>query len=669
MKKILLLFLAVAIVGSAIGQTAKLKNGLHSEKKSFAGKIAIEPVQPIKSSERFKPSPVKITTNDNPNIATIIQLGSSANAYGYGYGGGQKTMVWADDNLQAIVNLHRLGPGSTPPSFSGYLGVDIGTNYGLTAGSWQNNYQISAATLNTGGTYYSDAARYPSGGIYNPEGNTSMANAYAVYFAPNLSNAGTWGGFNVGTANLVNQADSVKNMVWFDPPPYTYIPDGFSISQQGIALAVDKSYDETNGYYGEMIVNRGVWNSTAHDFTYTQSTITFPTTDNTAPADSRLAFSPDGQTAWIVCLGNNGGADTITANYYPMLFKSTDAGATWGDPIAVQLDGPTGIPGIKKYLLSDYNITQLFNAPYPTRDEIPYTTAFDCDIAVDMWGNPHIGVVIGVGAGGYSIATADSSYAVYDIYSTDEGATWNGQLMGYPSTFRGTFGTLTEDNRVNIATTRMGDKMFVTWNDTQIPGVTDNNQCDVFARGFNLVTNKLSNFSGNCVPDNVTFLSDITQQASFHCTSHYVFTQTGKVTVPIVSEILRVPSDDTQPVDFFYISDFSYANSVYTCDVFSENSPFPVAIEEQKKGNAVEMVVYPNPFKGMTTIAVTLPSSGKLNISVTNIVGQKIMNLDKGMVASGKQQFTIDGSSLTPGVYFCTVTVDDKSISKKMIVK
>lgn len=667
MKKILLFFLACLIAFPTFAQNASLKKGIPTFKANKEKRVSEDPISLVKKAS-FTPAPKKSNNTDNPNIVTVLNLGSSANGYGYGMGGGQRTMVWADDNLKAVINLHRMGPGSTPPSFSGYLAIDLGTNMGMSQTDWQNNRQIYAATLNTGGTYYSDAARYPNAAIYNPEGNTSLANAYVSYYAANLSNGGTWGGYSIGTDNLVNQADSVKHMKWFDPPPYTYIPDGYTIARTGgIALGIDKSYDETNGYYGGLVLGRGVWNSTTHDFAYTYSEIPLASFDNNSPADERIAFSPDGQTAWIVALSQIN--INIDSNYYPILWKSTDAGLTWEGPIEVVLDGPNGIPGITQHLLSDYNITQLYNAPYPSREEIPYTTSFDCRLAVDKWGNPHIGVVIGLCPGGFSIATADSAYAVYDVYSTDGGSTWDGQLMGYPTTFRGTFGDVSEDNRTCIATNWDGDKVFVSWNDTQVPGITDNSQCDVFSRGFDLVQNKITkNSSGDCQPDNVTFLSDITQQATFQCMSPYTFTSNGKWYLPICTELCRTAGDLTQPVDFKYIPDFSYSQSDFTCDVFSENNTFPVSVEK-KQGNTIEMSIYPNPFKGMTSLSVNLPKAGNVSVSVTNIVGQKIMNLDKGYVQAGKQVFTIDGSNLNSGVYFCTVTVDGKSYSEKIIVR
>jgi Secretion system C-terminal sorting domain len=690
MKKILLLSLVLAVGFVSFGQKHMLKPGFRSEKAIIQDKVAIEPASPLKQLP-VNPAPAPIKNNgDNPDIVNILTIGTSANGLGYGYGGGQKTMVWADDNLKALVNIHRMGPGSTPPSLSGYLAGDLGTNYGATIADWQQNRQIYAATLNNGGTYYLDAARYPQGGIYNPDGNTSLANAYITYFAPNLSPdplITTWGGRSYGVDNCVNQADSTKHLYWYSPPPWTYIPDGFAISKLGVTLATDIDQEWAAatfvGYKDDIIVNRGVWNSTTHDFDYTMFTVPFPTTNSDRPSSDRVAFSPDGQTAWMVVLGNN--FTNLDANTYPMVSKSTDAGLTWSAPINVVLDGTNGIPGITQHLLSDYRIAQIYTPPLPNRDEIAYNTGFDCRISVDKWGNPHIGVIVGLCGGAYSIITGpsptyDSTWAAYDLYSVNSGTTWSGQLMGYPTTFRGNFvqsgSAITEDNRTCIASNMAGDKMFVTWNDTQVPGITTNDQCDIFARGFDLVENKITknvtSAIGACVPDNVTFLSDIFQQATFQCTSYYVFSDypsADKWTLPIVSQFLTVPGDLGQPVDFKYISDFSYSQSDFVCDVFSENSGFPTGINDGKKDVAINVTVFPNPFKGITTVSVTLPNSANITLDVTNIVGQKVMSFEKSNVTAGKQQFTIDGSKLNSGVYFCTVKVDGKSYTQKMIVQ
>ena len=592
MKRMLLLGFAFVLSVSVMAQGLQLKKGIPTAKRITEQKVAIEPEKTTGGSVVTpKPAGTKAT-----NIVTVLSLGTSANAYGYL---SNRTYVWADDSLGIITNLHRMGPGSTPPSLSGYLAVDKAINKGAAQGDWTNQYQISSATLNTGGTYFLDANRYPQAVVYNPAGNTSLDNVYIAYLCPNLSNAGTWGGYNYGVCNWSNQSDSTKHMRWYNPPPSQYIPDGMTITHKGVIVNsdLDRNWDSGSGVYmDQCIINRMTWDDGVKDFILDQFTIPLPTTASMYPADNKVAASPDGNTVWMVTLANNGGAVQIgdSANYYPILQRSNDGGATWGDPMAIQLDGPDGIDGVKNGL-SDYRLEQLYGT-LPPRDEIPYTTAFDCDIVVDKWGNPHIGVVVGISAGDYSIATGDSNCMVFDIYTQDGGQTWQGQKMGDLTTFRGTFGTSTEDNRTNISISEPGEYVFLTWLDTHVEGVTDNNQPDVFARGFNLLENKITSVAGVNTSNNVTYLSDVYQQAYFGSASEYVFSKTGGGhTLPIVTELLSDPNDDTKPVDFKYICDFSYLPADYT--ISSDNPPFPVGINDNKKDLTLNARISPNPFR------------------------------------------------------------------------
>jgi len=669
MKKALLFSLVMLMAIAVSAQRPQLKPGIPSVKAATAQKAAIEPVR----AHSVTPAPQQSSTK-NPDIVNILTLGTAANAYTYGYAGGQKTMVWADDDLDAVINLHRMGPGSTPPSFSGYLGLDIGINGASSISDWTLNWQIYAATLNTGGTYFLDAARYPQGGLYKPAGATSLSDCYFAYFAPNLSTNSnpTWGGYSYGRIDMGNQADSSKHLRWYTPPPFTYIPDGFTITGQGVVLETDLEQEWAGasfvGYKDNIVLGRGVWNAGTMDFDYEFTQVSCPTTDAQRPANERIAASPDGNTVWIVVISNNGGAIQTgdSGNYYPILIKSVDGGATWGDPMAVQLDGPDGIDFIVNEFLSDYRIQELYGQMV-SREEIPYTTAFDCDLVVDKWGNPHIGVVVGVSAGDYSIAIGDSAYAVFDIYSTDDGATWNAVRMGQPLTFRGTFATdYTEDNRVNIASNQKGDFVFVTYNDTQIPGQTDNINPDVFARGFNLLTNMITDADGLDAATNVTFLSDVTQDAPFECTSHYVLTkENGGHTIPIVTVELT-GGDPAAAIAFKYISDFSFDPGDYTIPV--GNPPFPVGVEKTEAA-LFNAFVSPNPVKDLATLKVNLKESGNLSLKVVNALGQNVMNLNKGFVEAGIHQYTLDASSLKAGVYFCTVILDGQKFTTRMIVE
>ncbi len=55
---------------------------------------------------------------------------------------------------------------------------------------------------------------------------------------------------------------------------------------------------------------------------------------------------------------------------------------------------------------------------------------------------------------------------------------------------------------------------------------------------------------------------------------------------------------------------------------------------------------YPNPCSGMTTIPLTLKSPARVRLSLWNLAGQKIWELDGGTLNTGEHLFPIDFSAL-----------------------
>ncbi len=76
----------------------------------------------------------------------------------------------------------------------------------------------------------------------------------------------------------------------------------------------------------------------------------------------------------------------------------------------------------------------------------------------------------------------------------------------------------------------------------------------------------------------------------------------------------------------------------------------------------------PNPFTGNTTIDYTLENTSNVNVTIYNVAGAQVMNINKGLQAAGSHNLSIDGSNLQAGVYYYTFTVDNNSVTKKMIV-
>jgi hypothetical protein len=667
MKNILIFSLSCLIGFSAVAQRPQVNKNIYTRNCRMEQAVTREPV------EKVSVSPVVsrhrgLKSGDNSNIITVLDLGTSANVLGYS--GGTRTMLWADDDLNVVANFHRMGPGATPPSLSGYLGMDLGLNMGLTQSDWTSQIQVHSATM-AASPYYYDASRYPSAAIYNPAGNTSLANAYLAYFAPNFANLAVsgFGGYSFGTANLADHADTTKHLRWYNAHPYTYIPDGFTISKTGIAHIVDRDMNVESGtpvYQDSIIYGRGVWNTVTKDFDYTFKTLAFPCVGDAAASDCKIAVSPDGNIVWISVLTNYPGATPLNdSSYYPVLRRSFDGGLNWSPPIVVQLDGPNGIDAIKQRY-SDYFIQNFFAPPYPTRDQIPYTTAFDHSLSVDQWGFVHIGVAIGYAPGGYSITTGvDSLINVIDITFCNANNI-RGVPMGYLKTFRGTWATYTSDNRVYVSRNKTGDKMFFTWNDTRIDGEINNQSPEVYARGYDLISNKLTSVNGTDQPTNVTLLSDISKEAYWQCTSPIVFTDNNKFTLPICTQWF---ADPTLDATFKYIPDFSYVQGDFSIWLSSwPYDPCPVGIENTEI-EPESLLIYPNPVVDMAKVSLNLNQPANVLVEITNLIGQRVLSLKKGSMDSGLQQFTVDVRHLSAGVYFITVIVNGEKFTRKMIVE
>jgi hypothetical protein len=78
---------------------------------------------------------------------------------------------------------------------------------------------------------------------------------------------------------------------------------------------------------------------------------------------------------------------------------------------------------------------------------------------------------------------------------------------------------------------------------------------------------------------------------------------------------------------------------------------------------------FPNPVSGVTSVNVELQEAANLSLVVTNLTGQKVIELNKGNVPAQSHAFTIDASNLQSGIYFYTVTAGASQVTRKMIVE
>ncbi|MDA3839203.1 MAG: choice-of-anchor J domain-containing protein [Candidatus Delongbacteria bacterium] len=77
---------------------------------------------------------------------------------------------------------------------------------------------------------------------------------------------------------------------------------------------------------------------------------------------------------------------------------------------------------------------------------------------------------------------------------------------------------------------------------------------------------------------------------------------------------------------------------------------------------------YPNPFNPTTSINFFSKESGKVNLTVFNVAGEKVASLVNGNLKSGYHKINFDASKLNSGVYYYTLITPKANITKKMVL-
>ncbi len=494
---------------------------------------------------------------ENTDVINVITIGNSANAYGLS--GGACNVLWADNQLNTITFVHRM---SNPPG-SGNFAYGLSTNGGL---SWNTNIQVFTSQNN---------ASRPQGVIYNPAGNTTPGEAYFTFFA----RANPSGSYVTGIHKL-NQTQNPSQQLWPGQPitgkeHFTINPvsgNTFSVAASGTEFA----------YTGNLVITRGVFNAATGQFEYSQTLLPFPAHpqgNQFAPADMKIAFAPDGLVGYISVLWDNMSDPHAGGKaYYPILIKTTDGGNSWGIPEAVVLGGPDGFSEVKNYL-TDAELAAIFGYPVTNRDSLIFTTAYDHGLAIDMSGNPHLGVTIGLALTPYTIFGGNSGHtATFHIFKHKNNQTCHATFVNRNKTFRGYFGLnneLSEDNRTQVSVTQDGSKVFLSWLDTDFEGVTENIMPDIHCWGFDAVTYKFTDAV------NATYLSEAWLEAFMGTSSYYVLSSNGNYTIPFVYQTMP-EFNPLNPVDYKYIYNFSFSDSDFT------NGPLvPVLLPGDANGDGV----------------------------------------------------------------------------------
>lgn len=601
MKKLLLVGLGSAMIFQASAQEAARVS------------TALQDGQKMSNQSIVKRSPISKSTTSALNI-TPITIGSAVNAFTQV--GHNRRRTSASQDLNAVLFVHRGDPAAGQ---SGNVVVyDYSTDGGAT---WTSNADTVIAGA-VGGL----RTRYPQGYLYNPAGNTTVANARVIAnaaYATGTNNS--WGGIKGGSVKLDGTAQHESLITASNG----FIPQSFTERVPGEYWMLDDTTID-----GNITLYKGVYSVAGDSVAWTsqalgKATSLFDTSVDGSMHyyDTWIGFSPDGNTGWVAVNGELAGGAIDTATY-PIFWKSTNAGSSWGSPEAVRLKNLAGV-------VADFGT-------------IKPTSAFDAALTVDKNGAPHFMFVAGPAASTpYSIGTG-GTLPLYDI--TVDGGAWVANWIDTVQAFRGTPAgtTLSQDNAPSISRSADGSKIFYTWVDTKLENQAtagDNGFPDLYLKGYDVDAKsfgpKVNVTEGSSV-ESIVYLPAVATTATNSGSDYKIHAVITAFTV-----------DENVQVNFTYLDGVTYS---FVGVNNTKNDLFEVT------GN------YPNPFSGNTSFDLSLTRSSDVKVTVSNLLGQ-VVSSEVSSLSAGKHTLNINAEGLASGIYMFTVNAGGFEVTNKMIVK
>lgn len=118
-----------------------------------------------------------------------------------------------------------------------------------------------------------------------------------------------------------------------------------------------------------------------------------------------------------------------------------------------------------------------------------------------------------------------------------------------------------------------------------------------------------------------------------------------------------------------YIGGFNSSFNPYHTKNLIAVSEKPLDVENELNVNTYELLQnYPNPFNSATNIRYSIPQSGRVTLTVYDMMGSEIAKLLDRYQEAGSYDVIFQPKDLASGIYFCTLTSGDFTSTKKLIL-
>jgi len=668
MKKVLLVLSVACFVMSVSAQKYAFKNLQNLKSASIHAKADNGLSGPI--------LPLNKPTNAHNKSINAVVIGTSGNAYGFIYD--PNYQVDANPELNAIMHVHRAG--GPWGGNSGDIRCKISYDLGQT---WNDSLVFP---IQNGNHLY----RYPNGIIYNPAGNTTPANAFALINGPITDGSG-WDFMYFDSQNL-NGTNPVINHI---SPLFTNALERVNLSGGNGKYYTMTLEDDGTWYIGAK-VRQINFNSQANGFspnpnvsTLTRNWLMRAFGNDTVQFNSNWynVFDNDGLHGYAYCMGAEADFDPYTLTATPLVWETWDGGQTWA-----------------KYYASGcwHTLSNLTDQIWPTRQSLidhpnnpelwQYRPFFEGGSTVDENFSPavidyqgHIHILTTI-TGRYS-NHSDSLYYIYaneptflfDVYQTGQ-TDANGQPawdVQFVDTLRSqvmqdanspfTDGTdkIGWGHMLNIATSPDRKIVVAVWADTDPTFDTVNTMPELKARAFNYETMTATPV--------INFTPGEGGMYFFGNVSRYVLKDGNDLIIPLVYVDVNETNNTVSPQQYYFAQNLRITPAMFTDSITASTisgNCISLGVNETSLNNNFSVSQNnPNPAKNNTEIAVKLTENSNVSVVITNLMGQRVMEINKGMLTSGKHNISINTSNLSSGIYFYTVTANNNSVTKKMVIE
>ena len=638
MKKIVLCLVALLMTSMVMSQPFKCNQVEKISVRPFDRGLNVG-IDPVNFSGPGNANKVP----DNMMSLLKIPMSSSLNANGI--------FVYEQRFVSIQQQANMFAYGNRAGGSFGNTGNDLKYKFTTDEGSTWDSVVLVAAN----GKNY----RYPSMVVYNSGTTANPDEIYGVFAGPIYETS--WTNQFFGSVRLDGSNEDV-NFVANEPTVYlNHLHIGLYCSPDGHATVASFRLNGATGaytYHGWEILN-GSFNGEEHKFDWQVPLLKVqPALKEEGRIDaSCLVWSPGGEIGYL--FGTAVDSSEIYNPYgveWPVIYKSTDHGLTW---IKEPPFNFASIPLFRNYLYSTNSDTNLVIPRWYNKWASTSNQSTN-GAAVDIHGNLHIfGLIrstVSIHPDSLNYFATGETNRLFDVYMKPGGG-WDAFYIDSLTTVNppdpGTYG-ISWDHQTQMTRTADGSKVFCLWTDTDPAFSTENLTPDIKGCGYNAVT-------GMATPvKNFTAQTEYWLENWWMRVADEVFYDeiTGSSKLPVTTSTLASTSDD--PMDHSYFTGLAINDSEFSILV---NTP-----EISDPGNRrPEFSICPNPFKGTTTVNVELETPANMVIHITNITGQEVMTINKGMVGKGSHKIRIDAGRLLPGVYCCTVTVGGISVTSKMV--